>query len=104
AAAATVPDGMQVSVTSIVRRAPWQAAAAGASHEFGALLTAALTDDGRMPARRGFPYWMESALWEEAGIPTVVCGPAGGGLHAVDEWVDLGQRRAFPGAVVRAVE
>jgi acetylornithine deacetylase len=46
---------------------------------------------------------MESALWEGAGVPTVVCGPAGGGLHAVDEWVDLAQLRRFPGAVVDAV-
>ncbi|HET6548675.1 MAG TPA: M20/M25/M40 family metallo-hydrolase, partial [Solirubrobacter sp.] len=37
--------------------------------------------------RTGAPYWMESALWQAAGVPTVVCGPAGGGLHADDEWV-----------------
>jgi predicted AAA+ superfamily ATPase len=36
---------------------------------------------------------MESALWEAAGVPTVVCGPADGGMHAADEWVDLAQLR-----------
>ena len=46
---------------------------------------------------------MESALWQEAGVPTVVCGPAGGGLHAIDEWVDLAQLRAYPVAVAEAV-
>jgi acetylornithine deacetylase/succinyl-diaminopimelate desuccinylase-like protein len=41
---------------------------------------------------------------EEAGIPAVVCGPSGGGLHAVDEWVDLREVRAFPEAIVDAYE
>ena len=54
------------------------------------------------PARTGAPYWMESALWQEAGIPAVVCGPAGGGLHAADEWVDLAQLALFPGVVEAA--
>jgi acetylornithine deacetylase len=45
---------------------------------------------------------MESALWQAAGVPTVVWGPAGGGLHADDEWVDLRQVRAYPGALASA--
>ena len=45
---------------------------------------------------------MESALWQAAGVPTVVCGPAGGGLHAVDEWVDIPQLQRFPVAVADA--
>ena len=44
------------------------------------------------------PYWMEAPLWQ-AVCPTLVCGPSGGGLHAVDEWVDLGQVRAFVAAL-----
>jgi acetylornithine deacetylase len=32
---------------------------------------------------------MDAALYAEAGIPTVVVGPGGGGMHAADEWVDL---------------
>jgi acetylornithine deacetylase len=36
-------------------------------------------------------------------VPTVVCGPAGGGLHAVDEWVDLEQLQRFPVALEAAV-
>ena len=45
------------------------------------------------------PYWLEAPLWQQV-CPTLVCGPSGGGLHAVDEWVDLGQVRAFTAAVV----
>ncbi|HJR37476.1 MAG TPA: M20/M25/M40 family metallo-hydrolase [Nocardioidaceae bacterium] len=59
---------------------------------------------GAAPARVGFPYWMESAMWQAAGIPTVVCGPAGGGLHADDEWVDLAQVRCYARALVDVVE
>jgi acetylornithine deacetylase len=45
------------------------------------------------------PYWMEASLWQQL-CPTLVCGPSGGGLHAVDEWVDLGQVRAFVPALM----
>jgi acetylornithine deacetylase len=45
------------------------------------------------------PYWMEAPLWQQV-CPTLVCGPSGGGLHAVDEWVDLAQVRAFTTALV----
>ena len=44
------------------------------------------------------PAWMEASLWQEV-CPTVICGPSGGGLHAVDEWVDLRQVRAYEAAL-----
>jgi acetylornithine deacetylase len=34
--------------------------------------------------------WMDSAMLAEAGIPSVIIGPSGEGLHADVEWVDLG--------------
>ena len=37
----------------------------------------------------GVAFWADSALLAEAGIPTVVFGPVVGGIHGVDEWVDL---------------
>jgi acetylornithine deacetylase len=66
-------------------------------------LTAAIEQHGRTPTAVGAPYWMESALWEGAGVPTVVCGPGGGGLHAADEWVDLEQVRVYASALVDAL-
>ena len=42
---------------------------------------------------------MESALWEAAGVPTVVCGPAGGGLHTDVEWVELDQLTRYTTAL-----
>ena len=62
------------------------------------------TVPGRTGAQFAAPYWMEAPLFEDVGIPALVCGPSGGGLHSVDEWVDLRQVRAFPMAVVMAVE
>jgi acetylornithine deacetylase len=44
---------------------------------------------GRAPERRGAPYWTDAALIAEAGVPTVLFGPVGGGIHQPDEWVDL---------------
>jgi len=44
---------------------------------------------GRAPALVGHAAWMDAAFLAAAGIPTVVFGPAGEGLHATDEWVDL---------------
>jgi acetylornithine deacetylase len=66
-------------------------------------LAGALGAHGRTPAEVGVPYWMESALFEAAGIPTVVCGPAGGGLHAADEWMDLHQLRSYASALTDAI-
>ncbi len=37
----------------------------------------------------GSPWWMDTALFGEHGIPTAVLGPAGAGAHAREEWVDL---------------
>ena len=44
---------------------------------------------GRDLSLIGSSWWMDSALFGEAGIPTVVLGPAGAGAHAIEEWVDL---------------
>lgn len=37
----------------------------------------------------GKTWWMDSALLSEAGIPTVVFGPTGKGLHAAVEYVEF---------------
>jgi acetylornithine deacetylase len=39
----------------------------------------------------GVPYWADSAIIADSGIPTVICGPGGVGAHADVEWVDLAQ-------------
>lgn len=44
---------------------------------------------GAVPEDRGVPYWMDSAIFADAGIPAVNYGPAGHGPHEPVEWVDL---------------
>jgi acetylornithine deacetylase len=44
---------------------------------------------GAEPPTVGVPFWADSALLAAAGIPTVVFGPIGEGLHSEVEWVDV---------------
>jgi acetylornithine deacetylase len=41
----------------------------------------------------GVPFWTDAATLWAKGIPTVLFGAAGGGAHAVEEWVDLASVR-----------
>jgi acetylornithine deacetylase len=78
----------------VVSRDGWRLDGGGPAADLAARLGAALGTGPTFDA----PYWMEAPLWQ-AVCPTLVCGPSGGGLHAVDEWVDLGQVRAFVAAL-----
>lgn len=44
---------------------------------------------GKDASPGGVPFWTDAALLAEAGIPTVLLGPTGHGLHSAEEWVDL---------------
>jgi acetylornithine deacetylase/succinyl-diaminopimelate desuccinylase-like protein len=44
---------------------------------------------GAEPDLVGVPFWADSALLADAGIPTVLFGPSGEGAHAEVEWVDV---------------
>lgn len=44
---------------------------------------------GSSPKVRGETYWTDMALLAEAGIPGVIWGPRGFGLHAKSEWVEI---------------
>jgi acetylornithine deacetylase len=96
---------LQATGRLVAARAPWRLDESGPAAALAAALEHALTDADQ-PVRQRFhaPYWMEAPLWQAAGIPALVCGPAGGGLHAADEWVDLGQVRRYAHALVAAVE
>lgn len=54
-----------------------------------AVADAARTEVGHAVAVCAAPWWTDAALLQAAGIPSVVLGPPGGGIHAADEWVDL---------------
>lgn len=44
---------------------------------------------GHGPTDAGVAYWMDAALFAEAGIPTVNFGSLGAGAHEAVEWVDV---------------
>jgi acetylornithine deacetylase len=50
------------------------------------------------------PYWTDAALLAAAGIPAVVYGPGGGGIHSHDEWVDLPTMDACERTLVRLID
>lgn len=107
----TAPAGSSAAALEEVRsflRADWSAEAELLAHRDGWILASdgvAADLSARLGVRLGTaadfdaPYWMEAPLWQ-ALCPTLVCGPSGGGLHAVDEWVDLRQVRAHAEALV----
>ncbi|MBX7214139.1 MAG: M20/M25/M40 family metallo-hydrolase, partial [Thermoflexales bacterium] len=50
---------------------------------------------GAAPLVAGAPWWTDAALIQAAGIPAVIFGPCGGGIHGDDEWVDLESLATF---------
>lgn len=44
---------------------------------------------GTRPQESGAAYWTDAAVFDAAGIPALLYGPAGEGAHADVEWVDL---------------
>ena len=82
-------------VELVAHRDGWQLDTTGPAADLADRLGSALGTGTTFDA----PYWMEAPLWQQV-CPTLVCGPSGGGLHAVDEWVDLGQVRGFASALV----
>ncbi len=95
---------VDATATLRVAREAWEQDDSGAARDLADLLADELLAGGaREPRRIGAPYWMESALWQAAGIPTVVCGPAGGGLHSALEWVEVAQIRTYAVAVAAAL-
>lgn len=51
------------------------------------LLEEALETVGRAGGRAGMSYWTDAAILGHAGIPSVVFGPGGEGLHGLEEYV-----------------
>ena len=88
----------QAEAKLVATRDGWRLASDGPAADLAARLGAALGTAATFDA----PYWMEAPLWE-AVCPAVICGPNGGGMHAIDEWVDLRQVRAFTTALVEVL-
>jgi acetylornithine deacetylase len=70
-----------------------------ANHDLPVALQRAISSLPARPARPGPPgppsqvigmsFWTDAAILGDAGIPSILYGPAGAGLHSIEEWVDL---------------
>lgn len=58
-------------------------------HSLPTLLTAAATSAGHTARRVGMTFWTDAAILGAAGIPSVLFGPGGAGLHSTEEYVRL---------------
>lgn len=56
-------------------------------HPLPQVISAALTRHGHNAELGGMSFWTDAAILGEAGIPSVVFGPRGAGLHSITEYV-----------------
>jgi acetylornithine deacetylase len=59
------------------------------NHELPGLLAAAVEAEGGRPVVSGATFWTDAAILGGAGIPSVLYGPGGAGLHSIEEYVIL---------------
>jgi acetylornithine deacetylase len=98
----------QVDATArlVIGREAWRLDDDGPAASLSATLESTLAErapENTALQRFSAPAWMEAPLWQAAGIPALVCGPDGGGMHSADEWVDLDQVRRYAVALTEAV-
>lgn len=67
-------------------RAPYEIAP---DHDLPLGLVAAAARGGCDAPISGMSFWTDAAILGEAGIPSVLFGPTGAGLHGLEEWVDI---------------
>lgn len=58
-----------------------------ADHEMPPMLEAAVKSAGHQTKRGGMTFWTDAAILGQAGIPSIVFGPGGAGLHSIEEYV-----------------
>jgi len=81
-------------------RAPYEIEA---GHALPAALVRAAADTGTASATIGMSFWTDAAVLGAAGIPSVLFGPTGAGLHGLDEWVDVQSVLSCRGALINLV-
>jgi acetylornithine deacetylase len=78
-------DGeLAASVELMFARPPYELPA---DHEFVRRVREAAVSAGANGELSGVSFWADSAVLGEAGIPSVLFGPGGAGLHGIEEYV-----------------
>jgi acetylornithine deacetylase len=92
----------EATSASVFTRAPLEISP---DHALPALLVSEARAIGLPAPVIGMSFWTDAAVLAAAGIPSVLFGPTGAGLHGVDEYVEAGsvlKCRAALGALARA--
>ncbi len=87
---AAADPAFSAHATALFGRPPYEIASA---HPLPVALAASARAVGCSANTIGMSFWTDAAVLGEAGIPSVLFGPTGAGLHGVDEWVDLASVR-----------
>jgi acetylornithine deacetylase len=74
------------SKTLVFSRPPYEIPSA---HELPPALAAAAASAGITTSTTGMSFWTDAAILGGAGIPSVLFGPGGAGLHSVEEYVNV---------------
>jgi acetylornithine deacetylase len=86
--ALAVEDGtFRAEATAVFGRPAYEIAA---DHELPGMLSAALAQAGGEPRIAGASFWTDAAVLGHAGIPSILFGPGGAGLHSTEEYVNVG--------------
>jgi acetylornithine deacetylase len=74
-----------------------------ANNEVPDMLEESMKKVGRNTTRNGMSFWTDGAILGKAGIPSVVFGPGGAGLHSIEEYVRIDEVIACRNAIVEFV-
>jgi acetylornithine deacetylase len=72
------------SASLMFGREPYQIAE---GHPLTQAIVKAASSTGREARQSGMSFWTDAAILGAAGIPTVIFGPGGEGLHGIEEYV-----------------
>jgi acetylornithine deacetylase len=73
-------------------------------HELPRALADALTRAGTPPRITGASFWTDAAVLGHAGIPSILFGPGGAGLHSIEEYVNVADVMICRDALIQLVE
>ena len=81
-----VDHGFRADARLMTSRPPYRL---NPSEPLPVALAASLQARGLSTVPAGMSFWTDAAILAGAGIPSVLFGPGGAGLHSIEEYVNL---------------